>query len=429
MGDKLNPIDTKFDFFIQALKEVFLQEPTSKVLVFAFFRGTLVYLYTRLKQIGYQVQVIHGDIKLPERKSNVDQFREDPKVQILLSSEVGSEGLDFQFCNTIFNYDLPWNPMKVEQRIGRLDRFGQKHKRINIYNFVIENSIEERIFMRLYERIGIFKAAIGDLEAILGDEIKKISRTIFSSKLTPEQEIKLAEQAAESIIRLEKEMEDFEKERQNFMGQDAIFGDEVENALEKGKFISGNEIKALVAPFIRVNYPQSHFESDPEDPTCFLMVCEDLRKHLSDFVLQSRPNDQLAKLFLQRITETRNIPVTFSAEIAYTRKIVEFINFRHPLTLAALDYWKKNTEEEPIFKITVQDDGSPLGIFYFFVFLLHYEGLHRKSHLMSVVMDRDQLEIREDLNEDFLTIIQKVNPDREISFVKFDQNVYEKAKN
>jgi ATP-dependent helicase HepA len=429
LGNKLNSVDTKFEFFVHALKEVFLQEPTSKVLVFAFFRGTLDYLYTRLMQNGFQVQIIHGDIKLPERKSNVDQFREDPKVQILLSSEVGSEGLDFQFCNTIFNYDLPWNPMKVEQRIGRLDRFGQKHKRINIYNLVIENSIEERIFMRLYERIGIFKAAIGDLEAILGDEIKKISSKIFSSKLTPEQEIQLAEQAADSIIHLEKEMEDFEKERQNFMGQDAIFGDEVENALAKGKYISGNEIKALVEPFIRINYPQSHFESDPEDPTCFLMVCEDLRKQLRDFVIQSRHNDQLAKIFLQRITETRNIPVTFSAEIAYARKIVEFINFRHPLTHAALDYWKNNTEEEPIFRISIQDDSTAFGIFYFFVFLLHYEGLDRKSHLMSVVMDKDELEIQEGLSEDFLTIIQKINPDRDTSSVQFNQDAYDKARN
>ena len=428
LGNKLNSVDTKFDFFIQALNEVFLQESSSKVLVFAFFRGTLNYLYKRLKQIGYQVQIIHGGIKLPERKSNVDQFREDPKVQILLSSEVGSEGLDFQFCNTIFNYDLPWNPMKVEQRIGRLDRFGQKHKRINIYNLVIENSIEERIFMRLYERIGIFKASIGDLEAILGDEIRNISRTIFSSKLTPEQEVQLAEQAAENIIRLEKEMEDFEKERQNFMGQDAIFGDEVENAMAKGKYISGNEIKALVEPFIRKNYPQSHFVSDPEDPTCFLMICEDLRKHIRDFIILSRPNDQLAKLFLQRITETQNIPVTFSAEIAYTRKLVEFINFRHPLTLAALEYWKNNSEEEPIFKISIQEDGPPFGIFHFFVFLLHYEGLDRKSQLVAVVMDNNELNIHNDLADNFLTLVQKVNTDRETSSVEFNQDIFQKAK-
>jgi ATP-dependent helicase HepA len=428
LGNNIDSVDTKFDFFVQALKEVFLQEPTSKVLVFAFFRGTLDYLYKKLKQMGYQVQIIHGDIKLPERKSNVDQFRDDPTVQILLSSEVGSEGLDFQFCNTIFNYDLPWNPMKVEQRIGRLDRFGQKHKRINIYNLVIENSIEERIFMRLYERIGIFKAAIGDLEAILGDEIKKISRTIFSSKLTPEQEKQLAEQAAESIIRLEKEMEVFEKERQYFMGQDAIFRDEVENAIGKGKYITGNEIKALVAPFIRKNYPQSHFESDAEDPTCFLMISDDLRKYIRDFIILTRPNDQIGKLFLQRITESREVPVTFSAEIAYERKIIEFINFRHPLTLAALEYWKNHSEEEPLFKIFIKNDTPPFGIFYFFVFLLHYEGLDRKSQLISVVVDKDELNIQEDLNENFLTLVQRVDPDQETESTEFDQYAFDKAK-
>mgnify|MGYP001138719964 CR=1 FL=1 len=428
LGKNINTKDTKFDVFIHALEEVFIQEPSSKVLVFAFFRGTLDYLYKRLIQLGYKVQIIHGDIKIPERKGNIEQFRKNPKVQILLSSEVGSEGLDFQFCNTIFNYDLPWNPMKVEQRIGRLDRFGQKHKRINIYNLVIENSIEERIFMRLYERIGIFKAAIGDLEAILGDEIKNISRAIFSSDLTPEQEIQLAEQAAENIIRLEQQMEDFEKERKNFMGQDAIFGDEVEEAMSKGKYVSGNEIRALVESFIRINFPHTHFQSDPEDLTCFIRICEDLRKYLRDFVTISRPNNQFGRLFLQRITETRSIPITFDADIAYNRKLVEFINFRHPLTLAAVNYWKGQTEEEQVFRVSVQTNHLPFGIFYFFVFLLHSEGLNKKSQLMPVIITQDKLEIQEELSESFLTLVQNVYQDKGSSQVEFHQDIYEKAK-
>ena len=70
------------------------------------------------------------------------------------------------------NYDLPWNPMRVEQRIGRLDRYGQRANVIHIFNFSVADTIEERILARLYERIGIFEAAIGDLEVILGDEIE-----------------------------------------------------------------------------------------------------------------------------------------------------------------------------------------------------------------------------------------------------------------
>ena len=99
--------------------------------------------------------------------------------------------MDFQFCDTLFNYDLPWNPMEVEQRIGRLDRIGQESNVIRIYNFWIEGTIEQRILDRLYTRIGIFERSIGELEMILGDELSTLERDILSKKLTPEEEDEL----------------------------------------------------------------------------------------------------------------------------------------------------------------------------------------------------------------------------------------------
>src|SRR5207237_4338739 len=118
----------------------------------------------------------HGGVPLEERRRIIEEFRTDPGRRVLLSSEVGAEGLDFQFCDILVNYDLPWNPMQIEQRIGRLDRFGQQHPRIRIYNFVLEDTVETRIFERLYARIELFQHSIGDLEAILGDVISEISR-------------------------------------------------------------------------------------------------------------------------------------------------------------------------------------------------------------------------------------------------------------
>src|SRR5205823_4502518 len=94
-----------------------------------------------------------------ERAVRLTAFRDNPSVRILVSSEVGSEGLDFQFCSVLVNYDLPWNPMVVEQRIGRLDRLGQKAERIVIFNFSVRETIEERILERLYARIRIFEGS------------------------------------------------------------------------------------------------------------------------------------------------------------------------------------------------------------------------------------------------------------------------------
>lgn len=80
--------------------------------------------------MGYSTVMIHGDIK--ERDNVINEFKTNANTNVLLSSEVGSEGLDMQFCDIICNYDLPWNPMVIEQRIGRIDRFGQKSSRVHI---------------------------------------------------------------------------------------------------------------------------------------------------------------------------------------------------------------------------------------------------------------------------------------------------------
>jgi len=77
-------------------------------------------------------------------------------IDILLSSEVGCEGLDYEFCDRLVNYDIPWNPMRIEQRIGRIDRFGQQAEKILIFNFITPGTVEERIFFRCFERLGIF---------------------------------------------------------------------------------------------------------------------------------------------------------------------------------------------------------------------------------------------------------------------------------
>src|SRR3546814_6196007 len=98
---------------------------------------------------------------------------ENPKCRVLLSSEVASEGDDLRFCRVLVNYDLPWNPMKVEQRIGRIDRFGQQADKISLLNLGHEDTNDHRIFVRLMTRLNIFTRALGGIEAILGDVISE----------------------------------------------------------------------------------------------------------------------------------------------------------------------------------------------------------------------------------------------------------------
>jgi SNF2 family DNA or RNA helicase len=201
-----HPTDSKLFAFLSIADEV-VRTSKKKLLVFSFYTGTLDYLKEKLIESGYGVGVIHG--KLSNRQEEIVRFKNDPNCQILLSSEVGSEGLDFQFCDALVNYDLPWNPMVVEQRIGRIDRVGQKSKKLNIYNLVIQDSIEEIIYDRLLDRIDIFRNTIGDLEAILDESDKDapimfeakngIMRKLYSQKLTLQEQKEIADDARVAI--------------------------------------------------------------------------------------------------------------------------------------------------------------------------------------------------------------------------------------
>ena len=96
--------------------------------------------------------------------------------------------LDFQFAHVLVNYDLPWNPMEVEQRIGRLDRIGQESPAIYVCHLWIANTVEERILNRLYERVGLFEGTIGELEPILGEVVECLENVVCSSICFPEKE-------------------------------------------------------------------------------------------------------------------------------------------------------------------------------------------------------------------------------------------------
>ena len=252
-------VDTKFDTFLDALRQLEKEDPCAKILVFAFFKDTLAYLSRKLDATEYKgkVALIHGGIDTKDRQKIIKEFRDLDDIKILLSSEVGGEGLDFEFCNVIFNYDLPWNPMRVEQRIGRLDRYGQRHEKILIYNFSMAGTIDDEILTRLYSRINIFEKYIGDLEAILGEQITELTKDIFNTGLTQEQKIKKIEKVAENITRRQKDLEAFESECQKFIGQDAYFNQEITKIKETKRFITSDEVTFFLNFFIKGKFPKS----------------------------------------------------------------------------------------------------------------------------------------------------------------------------
>ena len=141
-----------------------IKEFNDKVIIFTEYRATQVYLQWFLKQHGITSVPFRGGFKRGKKDWMRELFKNN--AQVLIATEAGGEGINLQFCSHIINYDLPWNPMKLEQRIGRIHRLGQE-KDVKIYNFAIKGTVEEHVMKLLYEKIHLFEKVIGELDDIL----------------------------------------------------------------------------------------------------------------------------------------------------------------------------------------------------------------------------------------------------------------------
>lgn len=175
-----------------------IQEIKDKVIIFTEYRATQLYLQWFLKQHGITSVPFRGGFKRGKKDWMRDLFKN--RAQVLIATEAGGEGINLQFCNHMINYDLPWNPMRLEQRIGRIHRLGQKRD-VFIYNMATKNTVEEHILKLLYEKIHLFERVIGELDDILTRlDIRNFDEhledIIFQSSSEGEMKIKMENLAA-----------------------------------------------------------------------------------------------------------------------------------------------------------------------------------------------------------------------------------------
>ena len=354
-----NEKDAKVDMLIRIIEEVFAGG-TKKLVVFALFRRTLKYLSIRLKKAGYNSVIIHGQID--NRSEILQKFKNDDSIHILLSSEVGSEGLDMQFCNSMVNYDLPWNPMVVEQRIGRIDRFGQKSPVVNIYNIIVAGSIQEDIYMRLLERIGIFRGTIGDMEAILDAQIEvngksmtiqdvynQMEKEFFTKDLAQEEkERKIAE--VELAIENEREnLQHLQEGLSNTLTNDAYFRDEINRILYNNAYVTEEELQNYVHSLLRQHLTTCNMEEIKKGIMEFKIPLTQ-PSALKNFLVQYGDYSDEAQIsisqFRHRIGEKMSFKLTFSQEVAYEDSSINYLNIYHPMIQACLNYFSKHDEEK-----------------------------------------------------------------------------------
>ncbi|MCF0133968.1 MAG: DEAD/DEAH box helicase, partial [Blautia sp.] len=150
--------DVKVETLTNTIDELLSEDRNQKIIIFTEFVATQAYLQKLLMNKGYTVTILNGGMSIEERNEALREFRD--KTSIFISTDAGGEGLNLQFSNIIINYDLPWNPMKIEQRCGRADRIGQKRD-VHIYNFIITDTVENRVREVLEEKLSVILQEMG----------------------------------------------------------------------------------------------------------------------------------------------------------------------------------------------------------------------------------------------------------------------------
>lgn len=379
--EELKTNDSKFNQFSSVLSNYIQKNPLEKIIVFSFFRGTLWYLAERLREIGVANQILMGGMDRP-KQDVIDDFRESKAVKVLLSSEVASEGVDLQFCRLIVNYDLPWNPMKIEQRIGRLDRIGQKSEKISIWNLCYANTIDQRIYERLFVRLGIFERALGGMEAILGEKIQELTYDLLCANLSEEQQNLRIENTAMAIERIRNDQDELEKQASHMIAHGGYILEQVHAAHEFKKRITEADIETYIRDYLD-KYSQGHIlrQIAEKDLLFDIKLPASTAAKFDEYIKKK-------KVFgLSRLSGGDTIRCQVLNKLASAGPNIEIVNQFHPFVRFISEELK--TKNEAFFPlIAVELDGKnhksvPRGVYAFAVNLWTFTGLRVEEELRA----------------------------------------------
>jgi superfamily II DNA or RNA helicase len=394
-------VDSKFEQLLETLRAA-RSVDLSQVMIFSYFRRTLGYLQKRLSG-EFSVRVMHGGVPMSEREEIMSDFRLG-KFDLLLLSEVGSEGLDFEFCNVLVNYDLPWNPMRVEQRIGRLDRFGQKHEKIFIYNMRVPGTIETDIFQRLYDRIGLFESSIGELEPILRDELAGFHRLVLDPRLNTAQRQEQVQRVGVAIENRAQMVDEIRESQGLLAGADQLLIEGFESdSPGRGRFIGAGEIRVLVEALLARHGGKIRTESSNGRRLEITGTPE-----LASRLLSMTDADHGTKIgrsrLAARLREGQPIEVTLSSEEA-SQWDVELLSSRHPLVRLAVD--ELGGDELSLRRFgRVRIPGLPVSKSYLVgMYLVETSGLRPQLELWGVAVDTDSGQVDTTVGEKLLSAL------------------------
>lgn len=323
--------DPKIDALRDAIRRA--EGTEGKVLVFATFRHTIAYTQGRLVDAGIRTGVITGTVPDHERVILRERFsrpRADPEaLDVLLCSEVGSEGLDFQFCSTIANYDLPWNPMRIEQRIGRVDRYGQKAPFVSIWNLITRDTLDDDIYTRCLMRIGIFERTIGATEGILGKLTQGLEHVSWEPGLTPAERAARVQQLADNAIRESQELAALTTEEASLFGLRVgrSADEDVDDAVSA--WLGPQALRNLVNAYLRT---AGHPDVEPlARLTSRVALPAEVKSRLIEDAGRGQPREAAERWAAVLRRSGRSIEVSLEPDEAENRPGVELLHPAHPL--------------------------------------------------------------------------------------------------
>lgn len=389
-AENLNPEDAKVEAFIGALKDKAGLE-NNKALVFSTFRHTLAYLAKHTEAAGLRFGLVHGDVPDEERAELRRRFalpkHVDDALDVLLSSEVGCEGLDFQFCDFLVNYDLPWNPMRIEQRIGRIDRYGQKSEAVSIVNLVTPGTVDADIYQRCLWRIGVFHHAVGGSEEILGEITQEIHDIADSFVLTEDEREKKLQQLADNGIRRIREEQDLEEKESELFGLNVpkqSWREDIEDA--ESEWLSPASIRRCVSRYIQ---SKTGSDTDPlsgDKPLRTLRLSQEVRNALlADFRKIKRSNDALSRNWEKWLKGgSPSLTVTFDQDAAAENPSAVHLTVLHPLVRQAARFLEMDEAMYCSLEVT---DGLTPGQHKFALYRWTMHGIKPDEQLVAVASD------------------------------------------
>lgn len=402
LADNLPEEDPKFDQLMEVIKEKQLEE-NNKIILFSTFRHTLAYIRRKLESTNLRVAQIDGSVKDEQRSEFHDRFKlpkeEENAIDILLFTEVGSEGLDYQFCNLMVNYDLPWNPMRIEQRIGRIDRRGQTSDVVNIYNMITKGTVDADIYERCLMRIGVFERSIGECEAILGQISTEVERIALNSKLTDEERRYKLEQMADNEIRRIQELNRLEDEEKGLFGFDLsnyTMTKEIQTA--ESPWLTPRSLQYLVERYLNDRLGNGNRIVGEFEIKKLRLSKSDRVALIQDFNRLSRVKSSVKRnweAYLKGASQSHKI--TFDPEAAREDTGAFFITAVHPLVKQAAMYYATN--EVSYINLKSGSDIIAPGKYPFAVYAWNYVGINPRFKLVTVCKD-------ESVGEELIELLQ-----------------------